>query len=74
MVRVFIVPAINLSISFFEFQCRFESLWVQTVHLNEGPKVKHLNEGPINKQGLGTSKNKQHGICFVPKLKTYRHI
>ena len=43
-------------------------------HLNEGPKIKHLNEGPINKQGLGTSKNKQHGICFVPKLKAYRHI
>ena len=43
-------------------------------HLNEGPKIKHLNEGPINKQGLGTSKNKQHGMCFVPKLKTYRHI
>ena len=32
MVRVFIVPAINLSISFFEFQCRFESLWVRIVH------------------------------------------
>ena len=46
----------------------------KSFQLNEGPKSKHLNEGPKNKQGLGTSKNKQHGICFVPKLKTYKHI